>query len=54
MIKISYKRYRFPAVIIQNAVWLYFRFPLSYRNVEDLLEHFRGSLKSTGHCHGKW
>ena len=37
MTNISYKRYRFPAVIIQNAVWLYFRFPLSYRNVEDLL-----------------
>jgi len=37
MSKISYKRYRFPSVIIQNAVWLYFRFPLSYRNVEDLL-----------------
>jgi len=37
MSEISYKRHRFPAVIIQNAVWLYFRFPLSYRNVEDLL-----------------
>jgi putative transposase len=37
MIKISYRRHRFPAEIIQRAVWLYFRFPLSYRNVEDLL-----------------
>ncbi len=37
MSKISYKRHRFPSVIIQNAVWLYFRFPLSYRDVEDLL-----------------
>ncbi len=37
MQKISYARYRFPPVIIQHAVWLYFRFPLSYRNVEDLL-----------------
>jgi len=37
MSEISYKRHRFPPVIIQNAVWLYFRFPLSYRNVEDLL-----------------
>ena len=27
----------FPPVIIQHAVWLYFRFPLSYRDVEDLL-----------------
>ena len=34
---ISYRRHRFPPVIIQHAVWLYFRFPLSFRNVEDLL-----------------
>ena len=37
MQKISYARYRFPAVIIQHAVWLYFRFPLSFQDVEDLL-----------------
>ncbi len=37
MQKISFARYRFPPVIIQHAVWLYFRFPLSYRDVEDLL-----------------
>jgi len=37
MIKISYARYRFPPDIIRYAVWLYFRFPLSYRDVEDLL-----------------
>ncbi len=37
MEKLSYSRYRFPAVIIQNAVWLYCRFTLSYRDVEDLL-----------------
>ncbi len=37
MEEISYSRYRFPAVIIQNAVWLYCRFTLSYRDVEDLL-----------------
>ena len=37
MQKISYARYRFPPMIIQHAVWLYFRFPLSYRDVEDLL-----------------
>jgi putative transposase len=37
MQKISYQRYRFPAAIIQHAVWLYFRFPLSYRDVEGLL-----------------
>ena len=37
MQNISYARYRFPPVIIQHAVWLYFRFPLSFRDVEDLL-----------------
>ena len=37
MQKISYARYRFPPLIIQHAVWLYFRFPLSFRDVEDLL-----------------
>jgi putative transposase len=37
MQKISYDRYRFPPLIIQHAVWLYFRFLLSYRDVEDLL-----------------
>ncbi len=37
MQKISYRRHRFPPHIIQNAVWLYARFTLSYRDVEDLL-----------------
>jgi transposase-like protein len=37
MPKISCARHRFSAKIIQHAVWLYFRFPLSYRDVEDLL-----------------
>ena len=32
-----YKRHRFPAEIISHAVWLYFRFPLSLRHVEDML-----------------
>jgi putative transposase len=32
-----YKRHRFPAEIIVHAVWLYYRFPLSFRDVEDLL-----------------
>ena len=34
---ISYKRQRFPPQIIAHAVWLYFRFPLSLRLVEELL-----------------
>jgi putative transposase len=33
----SYKRHRFPPEIIGHAVWLYFRFALSYRDVEELL-----------------
>jgi transposase-like protein len=37
MKKIDYNGYRFPPVIIQQAVWLYFRFTLSFRDVEDLL-----------------
>ena len=37
MAPISYRRHRFPAVVIQHAVWLYLRFTLSYRDVEDLL-----------------
>jgi putative transposase len=37
MIKISYAGCRFPPVIIQQAIWLYARFTLSFRDVEDLL-----------------
>ncbi len=33
----SYKRHRFPPEIIGHAVWLYFRFALRYRDVEELL-----------------
>jgi putative transposase len=32
-----YKNHRFPAEIISHAVWLYFRFCLSYRDVEELM-----------------
>jgi transposase-like protein len=34
---VSYKRHRFPTAVIQQAVWLYFRFTLSFLDVEDLL-----------------
>jgi putative transposase len=34
---LSYSGYRFPRDIIQRAVWLYLRFTLSYRDVEELL-----------------
>jgi hypothetical protein len=47
MQKPSYARYRFPPVIIRHAVWLYFRFPLSYRDVEDM-------LAERGHCQSKF
>ena len=33
----SYAGYRFPAAIIRLAVWLYFRFPLSLRHVDEIL-----------------
>jgi len=32
-----HKRHRFPPSVIQHAVWLYYRFNLSVRDVEDLL-----------------
>lgn len=34
---ISFKRHRLPPALIRQAVWLYFRFTLSLRDVEDLL-----------------
>lgn len=35
---VSYKHHRFPPAIIAHAVWLYFRFPLSLRLVEEMLQ----------------
>jgi len=37
MSQISYSGYRFPPDVIQRAVWLYLRFTLSLRDVEDIL-----------------
>src|SRR6201992_1234698 len=37
MMELSDRRHRFPPVVIQHAVWVYLRFALSYRDVEDLL-----------------
>ncbi len=37
MTRICDRRHRFPATIIQHAIWLYGRLTLSYRDVEDLL-----------------
>jgi transposase-like protein len=37
MAQLSYRRHRSPPEIIQHAIWLYLRFTLSYRDVEELL-----------------
>jgi putative transposase len=37
MMKVGYATHRFPPEIIQQAIWLYLRFTLSFRDVEDLL-----------------
>jgi putative transposase len=37
MITISFARHQFPPAIIRHTVWLYIRFTLSYRDVEELL-----------------
>ena len=33
----SYKGHRYPVEIINHCVWLYFRFPLRFREVEELM-----------------
>ena len=35
--KNPYSGHRYPAEIISHAVWLYFRFTLSFRDIEELL-----------------
>ncbi len=47
-----YKNHRFPAEIISHGVWLYYRFCLSYRDVEELL-FARGVIVSYEAIH-KW
>ena len=42
---ISFKRHRSPPEAIRHAVWLYFRFTLSIRDVEELMAH-RGIVVS--------
>src|SRR5437764_4479242 len=37
MDQLSYSRHRFPPPVIQHSIWLYLRFTLSYRDVEELL-----------------
>lgn len=42
---LSFKRHRFPPDVIRYAVWAYFRFTMSFRDVEDLLAE-RGVIVS--------
>ena len=46
----TYRRHRFPPDIISYAVWLYYRFNLSHRDIECLLAE-RG--KAVSHFHDK-
>jgi len=34
---VSYRRFRYPAEIISHCVWLYHRFPLSFREIEEMM-----------------
>ena len=45
---ISFARHQFPPAVIQHAVWLYIRFTLSYRDVEDLLAAWSGCVLRDG------
>ena len=47
-----YKHHRFPPEIISHAVWLYFRFPLSYRDVEEMM--FARGIVVTYEAIRKW
>lgn len=42
----AYRRHRFPPEFIQHAVWLYYRFNLSHREIEDILARH---LLAAGH-----
>ena len=48
MAPLCYLRHRFPPEIIQHAIWLYLRFTLSYRDVEELLAAFGGASTDSG------
>ena len=46
MTPLCYRRHRFPPEIIHHAIWLYLRFTLSYRDVEELLAVFQQALRN--------
>src|SRR3979490_3181631 len=52
MDQLSYRRHRFPPPVIQHAIWLYLRFTLIYRDVEELLAE-RG-LEVSYETVGRW
>jgi transposase-like protein len=52
MTTISYARHRFPPDAIRHAVWLYLRFTLSYRDVEEL--HVERSLDVSYETARRW
>jgi transposase-like protein len=45
----SYKGHRYPVEIINHCVWLYFRFSLSFREVEELMLAVRRDV-----ARGEW
>jgi putative transposase len=45
-----YKHHRFPGGIISHGVWLYYRFPLSYRDVQELLFERGINMPHTDWC----
>ncbi len=47
----SYRGYRFPADVIQRAVWMYLRFTLSCRDVEGFVTSLEQGRKE---CPGGW
>jgi putative transposase len=47
-----YKNYRFPGDIIRHGVWLYYRFTLSYRDVQELL--FERGIDVTDEAIRQW
>jgi putative transposase len=48
---LCYRRHRFPPEIIQHAIWVYLRFTLSYRDVEELLAERGLDLRSRSSRH---
>ena len=47
MRQLFFKRHRFPPDIIRHSIWLYARFTLSYRDVEEMLAERVSLLKTS-------